>query len=472
MLSFSSPLYYLFLILSLVGYYALPNYQKQILIFSGAIFIASFSPLALPLFIIMQGISYTCALQINHTKTGPKRKILFSTGIALLASIAILQKFIFPENITFYTSHESTIFVGISFLSLQCIAYLIDVYFRQIEASTNIWNFTTYGIFFPKWVSGPIMHWKDFNLQNAETKKCLRQNIEYGIQRILLGLFKKLVIADRLSAGVSSIFDFQDEIAGVTKVVAAFLFLIQLYFDFSAYVDIAIGSARMFNIYVPENFNMPLRAKSISEFWRRWHISLVNWLTQYIYYPTYYSLRKNIVIGGILSIFLTLMVSGIWHGISLTFMTYSILHAMYLIAEFILRKNKKNITSKIPKRVKNISGNILTLSLVSFSMIFFRSSSWTQALWYIKSTMHVSTFFPKSILKEFLAPLAVGGHQEDLFNFYICIFFAATYLLLEHKITFTKDFKRFNFVLAFACILFISIFGVLGNHARFIYMQF
>jgi alginate O-acetyltransferase complex protein AlgI len=182
--------------------------------------------------------------------------------------------------------------IGFSFYSIQHIAYLIDIRKNKIKPETNYLHFLFCSTYFPKLISGPVTKYQEltgYAGQNDLDKKLFFS----GFNRFLLGLFKKLVIADSLAPSIHSVFDFNNEYPGLTILTGGLLFTIQLYFDFSGYSDMAIGVSNMLGIKLPENFNLPLRATSIGDFWRKWHMSLIRFFTEYIFYPVSYSFQKK-----------------------------------------------------------------------------------------------------------------------------------------------------------------------------------
>ena len=242
---------------------------------------------------------------------------------------------------------------------------------------------------------------------------------------------------------------------------------IQHYFDFSGFSDIAIGSAKLFGIQLSENFNFPLSSKTISEFWRKWHISLSSWLTNYIFYPISYRYRKLKYWGIITALTLTFLLSGIWHGIGLTFLIYALSHALYLIIETFIKKPKALILNKLAP----LSSVFLTFNLVSLSFIFFRSTSIEQSFYKLKSIFSFA-FFPKQTLTDFTQYIAIGGEQENIFNLYVTIILTALFLVFEKRIFNRFNINQLNVIGLIILLLIISFFGIFDGSKNFIYSQF
>ena len=274
--------------------------------------------------------------------------------------------------------------VGISFFTFQALSYSIDIYRKKIEPEPSLVKFLTFIAFFPQLVAGPIERSDNIIPQFDKVKKFNLDEFIAGGRLFIWGLFKKVVIADRLSLYVDPVFDNPHDFSGPTFIVATLLFTFQIYCDFSGYTDMAIGIARSMGFKLMQNFNLPYLAKSIGDFWRRWHISLSSWFGDYLYVP----------LGGnrvgiprwIFNIVLVFLVSGLWHGANWTFIIWGALHAGFYLLEYlgdllltftktsIWKKNRLYILLKIP----------VTFAMVSFAWIFFRANSVSDAC-YISS---------------------------------------------------------------------------------------
>lgn len=356
--------------------------------------------------------------------------------------------------------------IGLSFYSIQHIVYLIDIRKHKIKPETNYLHFLFCSTYFPKLISGPVTKYQEligYAGQNDLDKKLFFS----GFNRFLIGLFKKLVIADSLAPSTHSVFDFNNEYPGLTILTGGLLFTIQLYFDFSGYSDMAIGVSNMLGIKLPENFNMPLRTLSIGDFWRKWHISLIRFFTEYIFYPVSYHYRKKKKLAASLGIILTFIISGLWHGIGLTFIIWAVCHLVYLILELFLLKRNKNVST--PRKVL---AWLYVIIAVSFSNIFFRIKNTDLLLLKSKNLFSLNHFIPTDFATEFFAPIAVGWHQIEQFNFGITMFFCLSYLLFEKKLTALCKRNEYSILYTYLLIMLIIVFGVFSNGEQFIYMQF
>ncbi len=469
-MSFTSPLFLIFFFVVCTLNYFLPKgNRKYLLLAASFVFIGTFNLFSLGFVIFFTSFNFISAKYLSN-----KNKRMFYFVVIIDSLAIVLFNYLLASQGSLGFSFAPVDFkisaylmvIGLSFYNLQHIAYIIDVYKKRIQAENNYLNFLLISTYFPKFISGPLTLYQELNKQieaPAPNKSLLIQ----GFNRMLLGFFKKMVIADRLAPSVSSVFDYNDQIPGLTVLSAAILFTIQLYFDFSGYCDIAIGVSKMLGIELPENFDFPLRSSSITVFWRKWHKSLIHFFTNYIFYPVNFKYRKLKKHAAAFGIILTFFISAIWHGIGLTFLIWACCHMCYLLIElyFVGRWEKK--TSK----QKNIFSAGLVLLLVSFSNIFFRSTTFVNCR-HLLSELFSLNFLPQNWAVDFIAPLSVGGHQAEHFNFIVTIIFIVFTLLFERKIFSIFSSTNFKTLLTLLMILMIFVFGVFNNGQRFIYMQF
>lgn len=277
--------------------------------------------------------------------------------------------------------------VGISFYSFQAISYVIDVYRRKTPATTDIWAFLVFISFFPQLVAGPIERASNILPQFLRDKRrfSYRRGVA-GMQLILWGLFKKMVIADNAAEAVNTIFGQWDSIGTLNLWIGAILFSFQIYGDFSGYSDIAIGTSRLFGIDLMKNFNLPYFSRDILDFWKRWHISLTSWFRDYLYIPLGGNRKgKNKTIR---NMFIVFLVSGLWHGANFTYILWGFYHAILHIPAKFIRKagwqDSNNHISKYPF-LWNAFWMGTTFFLVMVGWVIFRADTTTDAISYIMS---------------------------------------------------------------------------------------
>ncbi|MGE4290646.1 MAG: MBOAT family protein [Desulfovibrio sp.] len=263
--------------------------------------------------------------------------------------------------------------LAISFFSLQQIAFLVDNYEGSVKPGSFV-DYATFVAFFPQLIAGPIVHHREIMPQfgSTDNKKLDYANIAKGLTYFSVGLFKKTVIADTFARLADTGFSTPDRLTSAESLIAILSYTFQLYYDFGGYMDMAIGVALFFNITLPINFNSPFKAASIIDFWRRWHITLSNFITTYIYIPilrawTPFSFRKSLVAIGI-----TMLIAGLWHGAAWTFIVFGGIHGLALIINHLWRRT----TRKLP----HFLGVLLTFSVTAVSLCFFRADSMASAL--------------------------------------------------------------------------------------------
>lgn len=307
--------------------------------------------------------------------------------------------------------------IGISFYTFMAIGYSIDVYNEDIHAEKNFGIVALFLSFFPLVLSGPIERAPNM-LPQFKGKKLLfnYDKVVKGLQWMLWGYFMKLVVADRIAIYVRAIFDNIDQHNGKSLFVATLLYPIQVYADLGGYSLIAIGCAKVMGIDVMQNFNRPFFATSMSDFWRRWHISLISWLTDYIYTPLSFSLRKYKIWGIVMALMLTFFLSGIWHGATMTFIIWGTMQGIFLSVEALTNKRKKTFVKKYRLAQKGwylLISSVFTYFLFAFSEIFGGAvesvpqaflainkilTNFTGPIWYENPSMVIITLFSISIL--------------------------------------------------------------------------
>ena len=266
--------------------------------------------------------------------------------------------------------------VGLSFYIFQAISYLCDAYRKKITPA-SLPHVLLYIGFFPQIVSGPIVKAHDFLPQLEQSHPITEENVSAGLQQFCVGMFKKVVIADRLGVGVNAVFAAPAAYSGLSLAVAAFAYTIQLYCDFSGYSDMAVGAARCMGYDLGKNFNMPFLARNPSDFWRRWHISLSSWFRDYVYIPLGGSRKGD---GRTCwNLFITMLLSGIWHGANWTFLVWGILHGAVSAAHKIFRDWQKKRGSASSGALGGIACTVGTFLLVALLFIPFRAESLGQA---------------------------------------------------------------------------------------------
>ncbi|MCR4999914.1 MAG: MBOAT family protein [Lachnospiraceae bacterium] len=294
--------------------------------------------------------------------------------------------------------------IGISFYTLQAVGYLLDIYWKRIEAEHNFAKVLLFLIFFPTVMEGPICRWSDVKDQLFVGEALREENITQGLIRIVWGLFKRMLIADRLYAAISLFYKPTMYLNGIMVFICMFLTTIQLYMEFSGTIDIVIGSARIFNIRLPENFRQPFLAKSAAEFWRRWHISLGTWFKNYIFYPVTTSDaikkwnrygKKHVgkyltnVVTSAAALFPVWMLNGLWHGPQATYILYGVYYFIVLLAEVMLEPAGRKVYARLGWSEDGALVNgirmVRTWCIILVGEMLFRAQSFAQFITLMKN---------------------------------------------------------------------------------------
>ena len=505
---FNSLQFLLFFTAVTLTYYSLPkgNGRWSLLLIASCYFYAVFQPTYIFILFLTIIIDYIAGILLEKTPVGPRRKWLLI--ISLISNLGILAFFkylgFFTDNIAWVfnqlhlpdmgervTHGANRVFVkvievfgqsgitsfkdklnilpiGLSFHTFQAMSYTIEVYRGNQKAERHFGIYALYVMFYPQLVAGPIERPQNVLHQFHAHFAYNFENIKAGLVRMAFGFFKKVVIADRLSMMVDPAYSDPAQHNGLTLLVATFFYTFQIYCDFSGYSDIAIGAARVMGFNLMENFNAPYLANSITEFWRRWHISLSTWFRDYLYIPLGGNrkgeFRRNL---NQLAVFLA---SGLWHGANWTYVIWGGLHGVYQVAAGLRDKHlfngKKPEATSVQRAGFALSGRLwyvgnvlMTFALVMLTWVFFRATSVGSAMLILKK---IGTL---SLLEPIKTPL---NATEMWFSLALIVFLLikeGTYLVIP-----TRSTPRFYALLTI--ILFVTyLFGVFTSN-QFIYFQF
>ena len=392
---FNSAEFLIFYPLVLLLYFIFPKWLKwPLLLLASYFFYMIWNPPLIFLILFTTAVSYASGIIIEKTES--RRKKRFWLCMTLITSLGVLFffkyfNFLADSAVSLWNlfggsakdfSLDLILPVGISFYTFQTLSYVIDVYRGSIKAERHFGWYALFVSFFPQLVAGPIERPENLLPQLKEDHKLEASNAFAGLQKMAVGFFKKIVVADIIAEFVNAVFNDAANATGFGVLLGAVLFAVQIYCDFSGYTDIAIGCARIMGIRLMQNFNLPYRARSIKEFWARWHISLSTWFRDYLYIPlggNRCSKARNYF-----NIFVVFLVSGLWHGAKWTFVLWGVLHGCYQILGAITKKTRFRVYEKL--KIRTDSGlfaagqRLVTFVLVCFAWIFFRANS-TSELW-------------------------------------------------------------------------------------------
>ena len=396
---FDSISYLIFLPIVFVCYWAIPaRFRRFFLLLASCYFYMSFVPKYVLILFFLITVDYFLAFAIERSESRKRKLFVVISIITNVGTLFFFKYFnFFNENVTAlaqalhfnYSPYllEIALPLGLSFHVFQSLGYIVEVYRKKYKPERNYITYALYVMFFPQLVAGPIER-----PQHLLPQLSLEHTFDWvkarrGLERIMWGFFKKLVIADQLSRVIGTLWA---KLPGdsLTLIVVIVMFTYQLYCDFSGYTDIAIGSAMLLGFNLMENFNRPFSATSVADFWRKWHISLSSWLRDYLYYPLAFSWGKVKKYKLYLSLFITFVIIGLWHGANWTFVVFGALQGIYMIIGTMTADIRKKIVEtiglgKMPRLHKAIQ-QITVFALFAFSLIFFRSETIGRALWYVR----------------------------------------------------------------------------------------
>ncbi len=368
--------------------------------------------------------------------------------------------------------------VGISFYIFQALSYVVDVYRDDVRAEKNFFKYATFVSFFPKLVEGPIERSTNLLAQFDEPHRLNYDNIRDGLLRMLWGFFLKIVIADRAAVLVNQVFNYSAYYEGPTVALAAVLFAFQIYGDFAGYSHIALGASQVMGFRLMKNFNRPYFAFSVSDFWRRWHISLSTWFRDYLYIPLGGNRRGTV--RKYLNQMIVMLVSGLWHGAAWNYIIWGGLNGLYQVVGGLTKPFRRRVQEKCHLRTSSasfrIGQSLVTFLLIDLSWIFFRANNMQDALNLIGSLFRGwrwDVFFDETFLR-------LGFTQAD----YLVLFGSLVVLLVvslmqEKGISVLETVKRqqlwLRWGLYLAALFVVLIFGIYGPgfaSSSFIYLQF
>jgi D-alanyl-lipoteichoic acid acyltransferase DltB (MBOAT superfamily) len=367
-----------------------------------------------------------------------------------------------------WTASHIIVPIGLSFFTFKLMSYPLDIYHGKINHERNIFNFANFIAFFPTILSGPIDRPKPFLKQLAQSRLFNPDNLMTGFRRVLWGMFMKMCIADRLDLYISAVWNNFEHHSAVSILFASLLYPFQMYADFSGYSEMAIGVSLMLGFKVAENFKRPFFSSNISEYWRRWHMSLTSWLTDYVFMPLNIKLRDGGTNGTIAAIMLNMLFVGLWHGANWTFFFFGLYHGLLFVplmlnGQFFKKAKVKVNSYGFP--IFNITTKMIgTYLLVTFGQFLFHANSMTDAIHILEHTF-----------TNLDGPLFID--MSTLINAAICSI-ALIYVDIQeewfpHKKLYLPQFAetwRCELTIAIE-IIAILLFGIFDNN-QFIYFQF
>lgn len=426
-------------------------------------------------------VSYTCARLVEQSSNNKIKKCFM--GLALIFSLGILFLF---KYFNFFSSNFCLILnklsiklnpttlnlilpVGISFYTFQTLSYVIDVYRGEVKAEHHLGKYATFISFFPQLVAGPIERSRNLLPQINNEHSFHYDKATYGMKLMTWGFFKKLVVSDTLAIYADNIYKDITSFSGFSFVLATFFFSLQIYCDFSGYSDIAIGTAKLFDIDLMTNFKSPYYSASIKEFWSRWHISLSTWFRDYIYIPL--GGNRCSKIRHSLNLLITFLVSGFWHGASWTYIFWGGIHGITQIIENMLPVSKKKTGVKYYLKLWS---SILVVFIVSnIAWVFFRAPALADAFYILRHSLSGIANFPYYIIKGF-KDCGIYGSMPIRLIFMFFLLFSFDFFNLNND--FIQTISKKSVIIRWSAYIFIVLvilfLSPAGSEKEFIYFQF
>lgn len=389
---------------------------------------------------------------------------------------SLVRVFSYFDNPIYIPSFDYLLPVGISFYTFQALSYTIDVYRKDVKAEKNLGKYALFVSFFPQLVAGPIEKSKNLLHQFDERHSFDYVRVKNGLLLMIWGLFQKMVVADRLAILVNTVYNNPSAYKGIEIAIATVFFAFQIYCDFSAYSDIARGVAEVMGFRLSQNFKSPYFSKSIKEFWRRWHVTLGAWFMDYMYIPLGGNRRGKLrYYYNIMAVF---VVSGLWHGATLNFIIWGALHGAYQVIGDLLRPIKETIIKTLKINTNTFSYKLfqvlVTFALVNFAWIFFRASSFTNAVIIIQNMLYFNpeVFINGSIYK-------LGLVQKDFILAILSVGVILGVNMMQRarspRSGLSEQHIGLRWSVYISAVVIILMFGIYGpgyDPEQFIYFQF
>jgi len=461
---------FFFLPIVVIGYFLLKEkIQNYFLLLVSIFFYAWGEPRFVFVILLSILVSYIFSILISYNHKKNKLSLFFLIiGICLnLGTLAIfkyLEFFITNINRVFGTTFPAikmALPIGISFFIFQSISYIVDVYRQNVPVQKNPFYLALYISFFPQLVAGPIVRYNDIYKQLTE-RHCTFENFSCGAKRFMIGVSKKVLLANSLALVSDKAFSMpSDNLSLSFSWLGALAYTFQIFFDFSGYTDMAIGLGEIFGFHLPENFNYPYISKSISEFWRRWHISLGNWFRDYVYFPLGGSRVKN-KSRVIFNLFIVWILTGLWHGASWNFVIWGMLYFVLIAFEKLT-----GFPNKFNNKLFSYSYQLLTLFFVILGWVLFRADGWNNALNYLRAMFTFNNGFSfDNLTFIYLSEYKFHFIFAILFSLPLKSFFYKRIKFSSNKLLWIENICVF--ILFFISVTYLSI----NSYNPFIYFNF
>lgn len=458
-MDFGSIDFWAFFVLSLFIFFLVnPRWKWVILLFASLVFIFSFSLHLLVYTTLYALFNYLIALAIAKNANNTLKNIWYQIGIIVNIGMLVFYKytnFLLDNFFSLFGSIESIsekpylnliVPLGISFYTFQSIGYLIDVKRGSTHAEPNPGKFILFITFFPKFISGPVERSKNLLAQINAESVWNKDLFKEGLLQMLWGFIKTSIIADRMALFVNGVNNDLHSYSGTVLIINFFVQYLYLYFNFSGYTDTVLGISKLFGYNLQINFQRPLFATSVSDFWKRWHISLTSWCNDYIFKRIILKRLRWKKWASIYGVFITFLVLGIWHGANWTFIILGLLHGLAINYEFFTKKMRLEYGKKIPLWINLFFSWLITLIFISFVHLFFFSKNINDVIYYLYNMFSANAAGP-----------AIADFNLQLFDIFIIISGIIVVIFSEYReeknLKPIKDFILQNKILLWIVIL-------------------
>jgi alginate O-acetyltransferase complex protein AlgI len=477
---FNSLAFLIFFPVVTIAFFMVPHRHRwALLLAASCFFYMTFRPVYILILAVMITVDYFSAIAMEGAATQQRKKIFLVASLFVnIGMLAFFKYYDFlngfisgllplEDNATLLPAFSFLLPIGLSFHTFQSMSYSLEVYGGNQRAERHFGIFSLYVMFYPQLVAGPIERPNHLLPQLRVRHYFDYVKVSSGLRRMLWGFFKKMVIADRLAIYVDPVFDQPDLYGGFPVVWACLFYTLQVYCDFSGYCDIAIGAARVMGFDLTENFKSPFFSRSVSEFWKRWHISLTSWLFDYVYKPVSFVKRSWGKWGAVYAVMITFFLCGLWHGARWTFVVWGLLNGAALSVELLTDRYRKRYLKTQNSPVGALLSTLLTFAFIALAFLVARAHTLEDAAAMLASIPHIS------------ASSLIGMPMITQFSFMLNFIFI--FLLLGAEWFFLNDGTKLHaswfsrapvrYTVNALLLLLILIFGIFEQQA-FIYFQF
>ena len=478
-------------------YYAIPQRYRWLLLLVASYYFYMCWQINFAVLIVLSTlVAYFSSIQVEQATSETRKKIFLGINIVLNLGLLLGFKYLgFFGSVVqdvldrFHILYEVPEFhwmlpVGISFYTFQIVSYSIDVYREEIPAERHLGIFALFVCFFPKVIAGPIERAGKLLPQFRKPHYFEYDLVSDGIKLMFWGFFKKVVIADRLAPLVNHVYATPTDFDGIPLVLATVFFVFQVYCDFSGYSDIAIGSARVLGFDLTTNFNRPYFSRSISDYWRRWHMTLTNWFYDYLYFPVLFRRRNwGVKLATVWAILVTFTLSGLWHGANWTFIVFGLIHGIGLSLESVTKDLRKQWTKWIPPLWYSAVCWLCMFTFLCFVDVFFRANSLAEARYVVVQMitgtiddlrMLVQAGFAKREILSLFYGLGMGKWEIALgiilILFLVMVEAVQGRFVIRQQLQTWPTWMRWSVYYAFVAAFLLL--GAFNNVTQFVYTQF